>query len=788
MNLRVQKIVEFDKVKKIMSEKAVCSQTCDYVLNMKPTSDTDICSKWLDDTDSAVRYILKRGKIPLRPVKSMDTYLQIAKIGGIIYNRELLQIKDLLHVARCIRDHLTQFQDKEDKSTWGIAEQLVTDLYTNRRLEEKIGGIVLSEDEIADDASPVLKSVRRSIVREQETIKDKLNALIRSPALAKYLQDPIITIRKDRYVIPVKAEYRSEIKGLIHDSSSSGQTFFIEPLSVLESNNHIKELARDEDIEIERILRELSEDIGTAADSIKQMTLDVFKLDFFFTKAAFALDINGIRPKINRNGKIRIIKGRHPLIPKNEVVPIDYEMGGEYNSVVITGPNTGGKTVSLKTIGLFTLMTEAGIFIPASTGSEISLFKEVFADIGDEQSIEQSLSTFSSHMTNIVHILERAKSSHLVLLDELGAGTDPVEGAALAMSILENLRYRNISCISTTHYSELKIYALNTKGVINASCEFDLETLKPTYRLLIGIPGKSNAFEISKKLGLSANITDMAKKYISEKDMDFETTISQLQQYKNELEKDRELAKKYRLEAEEFKNSLEKLKKDHEERKQDMIAEAKREAYEIIRNAKKEVNAILSEAKNMSDIKGKIEINSKLNKLLSGSETDANERDSESGLGYRDIKGRLKVGDDVFSARLNSQAQVVSEADENDEVTVAAGMIKIKLKTSELKYIDKDTVMKENKSGGRFISKSMDIKTEIDLRGQNVEDAIALIDKYLDDAHLSGLHQVTLIHGKGTGVLREGIAGFLKRHPQVQAFRLGQMGEGESGVTVVTLK
>ena len=784
MNLRVQKIVEFNKITEKISEMAVCSQTRVHVLRMKPTSNEDLCTKWLDETESAVLYLLKRGEIPLRPVKSVDQSLQIAKIGGTIYHKELLLIKDLLHVSRGIKEHMVKYDNKQNDEKTFI-ETLISDLYCNKHLEEKIGLIILSEEEIADDASSELRSIRRSIIREQDSIKSKLDSIIRSASMSKYLQESIVTMRQGRYVIPVRAEYKSEVKGFIHDTSSSGQTYFIEPISVLDSNNRIKELLKEEDIEIEKILQLLSNEVGEVADNIKQVTSCIFKLDFCFAKAAYALEINAIRPKINRSGYINIIKGRHPLISKDDVVSIDFKMGDKYKAVVVTGPNTGGKTVTLKTIGLLTLMTQAGIFIPASTGSEMSIFKEVFADIGDEQSIEQSLSTFSSHMKNIVHILKRAKRSHLVLFDELGAGTDPVEGAALAMSILENLRSRKITCIATTHYSELKMYALNTSGVVNASCEFDIETLRPTFRLLIGVPGKSNAFEISWKLGLNNTVIDKARSYISKKDMNFEATITQLQEYRRELEKDKELAKKYREEAEFLKQKFESVKLELDEKKHAMIDAAKREAYNLADQAKKEINSLIDMAKSATSTQEKIAINSKINILLNNNSDSVFDN---SIFKKEDLNRTLKKGDFVFSKRLNSEAQIISDPDENDEVFLVAGALKIKLKTDELNYLDKTQVMKENKSGRRIVSKSIEIKTEIDLRGENIENALVRLDKYLDDVYLSGLHQVVVIHGKGTGVLREGVNDFLKSHHHVKTQRSGQYGEGDSGVTVVTLK
>ncbi len=762
---------------------AVCEKTAGTILRMKPSSNIDVCSRWLSETDSAVTYLLKTGGIPIRPVKDMDASLHLASIGGVIYNRELLGIKDILHVSGGLKLHLSQYLEKNEPEGISIVEEIILGLYSNRRLEEKIGRIVLSEDEISDDASPELRSIRRSIVREQESIKGKLDSLIRSPAVSKYLQDSLITMRRDRYVIPVKAEYRNEIKGLIHDSSSSGQTFFIEPLAVLESNNRISELRQDEAAEIERILKELCKEIGEVSENIKGSSASIFRLDYMFAKASYALSINAVKPELNKEGRIKIIKGRHPLIAPDEVVPVDFTMGHDYRCVVITGPNTGGKTVTLKTVGLFTLMAQAGLFVPASGGSCISIFREVFADIGDEQSIEQSLSTFSSHMKNIVHIIDRARRSHLVLLDELGAGTDPVEGAALAVSILETMRHRDISCIATTHYSELKMYALNTPGVINASCEFDIETLKPTFRLLMGIPGRSNAFEISKKLGLPANIVDQAKKHIASKDMDFESTISRLQQYREEMEKDRLAALKYKNDMLLQKERFENLQKELEAKKRSMLEDARREAYETVEKAKKDLGALL----NSLSVKERVDINRGINKLLHENEVIAAPVQKED-LDTPAFDGIFLPGDNVFVKKLNVTGRVISKADENNEVNLAIGSMKVKAKITEIEFIGREEKAPGMAHAGGFMPRTSGISPEIDLRGENVEDAITRVDKYLDDARLSGLHQVTIIHGKGTGVLREGITDFLSRHHHVKEQRAGQYGEGESGVTVVTLK
>ena len=789
MNLKAQRILELDKIKSIIESYCICKETLELVMSIMPSANIDIVNKLLNETQCAFTYLLKRGTLPISSIKKVDEFLKISELGGIIYNKELLNIKDVLFASRRIKNHMQQTGKLDDSKD--IVTQTISELYSNERLEKEIGRIIISEDEIADDASSELKSIRRKIRNEQENIKDKMNSFIKNPEFSKYLQDEVITMRKDRYVVPVKSEYKSNIKGLVHDTSSSGQTFFIEPMVVLESNSKINTLKKDEAKEIERILRDLSSKIAECANDIRITTKNIIRLDFMFSKAKYALDINGIRPKVNKHGYVSIIKGRHPLIKKSDVVPIDLVLGKNYKIIVITGPNTGGKTVSLKTLGLFTLMTQAGIFVPAHEGTEISIFKEVFADIGDEQSIEQSLSTFSSHMNNIVHILKNARSSHLVLFDELGAGTDPVEGAALAIAILENLRYRRVTCAATTHYSELKTYALNKKGVINASLEFDIETLKPTYKLLIGIPGKSNAFSISQRLGLSEKIINKAKRHISENDKDFEKTIEKLQNFKSEAEKDKQKAFRYKEELETSKLKFERTKEKYQKRKEELLKDARREAYDILEEAKAEADRLIKHAQNIENVNKGVELKQKANKLMNQHRNEIYklEFDSRKSDSIKNVI-ELSLGDYVVIKDSNTRGVIITEPDAKNEVTVQAGLMKIKIKISNLVFIDEQNeVIKKNPVIlGAGIQKAYDVKTEIDVRGKNISEASMEIDKYLDDCHLANLKQVMIIHGKGTGALRSGIQEFLRHHHHVSSYRLGEFGEGESGVTVVTLK
>lgn len=719
--------------------------------------------------------------------------LKRVEIGAILNPGELLKTADVLRAVRNLKSYASNDRIKTDEDN--IVSELIGCLESNKRIEDRIYMSILSEDEIADNASPTLANIRRQIRNAQESIKDKLNDIIRSSRYQKYIQEPIVTLRGDRYVIPVKQEYRTEIPGLIHDSSASGATIFIEPMAVVEANNHIRELKIKEQAEIEKILGELTGEIRGIVDSLKSNVSILGRLDFIFAKARLSLDYNCVCPVLNDEHKILIKKGRHPLLDKKTVVPIDFWIGEDFNTLVVTGPNTGGKTVTLKTVGLFTLMTQAGLHIPANEGTKMSIFKKVYADIGDEQSIEQSLSTFSSHMKNIVGILKDVDEDSLVLFDELGAGTDPTEGAALAMSILEYLRNKGSTTVATTHYSQLKAYAVTTKFVENACCEFNVETLRPTYRLLIGVPGKSNAFAISKRLGLFDDIIEKAKEFLTQDDIKFEDMLMSIEKNLNQSENEKMKAESYRLEAEKLKKELEEQKRKLAENRERLIQEARAEARKILLEARKEAEEIISkmrrleqEVHNAQRQKEAEELRLKLKRKV-----DSIEETLELPLAPKNALVKppenLKPGDSVLIVNLDQKGTVITPPDKDGEVVVQAGIMKINVHISNLKLVDEQKIVLNNSGIGKIgMSKAKSISTEIDVRGYNLEEAIESVDKYLDDAYLSGLTEVSIIHGKGTGVLRSGIQKFLKSDSRVKSFRLGKYGEGESGVTIVELR
>ena len=599
MNNRSFRVLEFDKIIEILSSYAISEPGKELCRSLKPVSDVEAVKVSLLETDDAVAFLARRGSPPLSDVKDIRSGLRRAELGGALSFSELLKVCDVLRTARRLKEYSSEVKDDGREAENSVAA-MISSLYANKRLEDRISSSILSEDEMADDASPELFRIRRQIRDTQSSLKEKLNSLVRSPQYQKYLQDAVVTLREDRYVIPVKVEYKQYIKGLVHDASSSGQTLFIEPMSVVEANNKVKELRIKEQKEIERILYELSAMVNEVKDPLTANVKLMSQLDFCFAKAKFSLDYNCVSPRIEEKHVIRINKGRHPLIDPNVVVPIDFWIGDDFDSLIITGPNTGGKTVTLKTVGLFTLMTQAGLHIPASEGTQMTVFNNVFADIGDEQSIEQSLSTFSSHMKNIVSIIDQADHNSLVLFDELGAGTDPTEGAALAMSILENLHHRGCTTVATTHYSELKMFALTTDGFENACCEFDVDTLRPTYKLLIGVPGKSNAFAISQRLGLDDNIISRAKDFLTQEDLKFENLLYSIEKNKIEAEEDRSIAASIKRDIEKQQKALEEKYRKLSDERDKIIRKAKEESLSILSTAKEEAESILSELRKMA--------------------------------------------------------------------------------------------------------------------------------------------------------------------------------------------
>lgn len=791
MNERALRVLEFYKIKEMLMGKSESSIGKALIENLIPSKDIEIIEKLQAETYEALSILNSKGNPPLRGIHDLNIELKRCGMGGMLSPGSLLKIAQTLRTTRNLKTFIKVSTDNNEK--YSVINELIINLNTYKDIEDKIFNAIISEEELSDNASSTLKNIRRQKNVKNEAVKSKLNSIINSSSKKKYLQESIITIRGDRYVVPVKSEFKGSFPGLVHDQSSSGATLFIEPMEVVNLNNEIKELKIQELKEIERILKELSGYVALNEEEIWNNQSILAKLDFIFAKGKLASAMKGIKPILNDEGYINIIKGRHPLIDADVVVPTNIYLGENFTTLVITGPNTGGKTVTLKTVGLLTLMAQAGLHIPADSGSKINIFDEVFADIGDEQSIEQSLSTFSSHMTNIVNILKNYTDKSLILFDELGAGTDPTEGAALAMSILDHLKVNSVRTIATTHYSELKLYALSTDNVENASVEFDVNTLSPTYNLIIGIPGKSNAFEISKRLGLQEYIISDAKEILSKDNVEFEDVLATIEKEKVIARKNREETDKLKDEISRLKAKLDEKKKKFEDSKEKYIKEAKIEAKNIVKLAKKEADTIISDLRNIS-----VEIEKDKNKKIQESKNKLNdklnvlEKDLSEDI-FKKVKAKppknLKVGDDVKVLTINQKGTVLTKPDKEGNLTVQIGIMKMNVNISSLVKIKSEEEKKVRASTKNIIkSKSVNIKSEIDLRGSNLDEAILDVDKYLDDAYLANLKIVSIIHGKGTGVLREGIKQLLKSHRHVKSFRLGELGEGGSGVTIVNLK
>ena len=792
MKQKSKSVLEFNKIIERVSDFAETHNGKIEVKKLDTSTDLEGVKFKQKQTAEALSIIIEKGTPPLGGITDIKEYVKRGSVGGIISLRGLLNCADTLRAARLIKNYVL-LNNKEERSN-ELLEELCQGIYNDKDIEDKIYDIIISEEEIADDASPELKRIRREIQIKQNAIKNKINQIVSSSTIQKYLQENIVTMRNDRYVIPVRKEYRGMVKGIIHDQSSTGSTLFIEPMAIVEMTNEISDLRVQEKKEVERILLELSGLIGDISSEMLANQQILTELDFIFAKGKYAISINGIEPNVNDRGYIRIKKGRHPLIDPKVVVPIDAYLGDEFTTLIITGPNTGGKTVSLKTLGLFTLMGMAGLHIPAEYGTEISTFSAVYADIGDEQSIEQSLSTFSSHMTNIVKIMKDVDERSFVLFDELGAGTDPTEGAALAISILDTLYERKIVTAATTHYSELKLYALTTEGVINGSVEFNVETLSPTYKLLIGVPGKSNAFEISKKLGLSQTIIDKAKQTIETDKVEFEDALKQIEENRIYIEeKKREIN---RLNEESQKKNSSFLAKERKslEKSEKMINDANYEARKVVEIAKKEAAEIIKELRklNVDMDKDKVrrinELRQNLNEKTKSLEGNQYTEELYEQDNY-DEDTPLSKGDAVLLRSLNQKGHIISDVDNSQNVMVQVGLLKMKVKKSDLVKIKSDEEEKQRTSTTRMIKlKTSSINPVIDLRGLNLDEAILELDKYLDDAFMSNLNEIQIIHGKGTGVLREGITQFLKKHKHVKESRLGNFNEGGDGVTIVTFK
>lgn len=792
MNEKALKTLEYTKIRERLTAQALSPMGKEKCNELVPLDDLSEIIREQRETTEAVNMALKKGRLPLGGIKDIRSHLERAKAGGVLAIDELMAVGEFLYVCRKVKNYSKQ-ENKSD--IFPVLEDYFEIVKTINTVENEINRCILNEQEVSDDASSGLRAVRREIRNANGSIRDKLNSIIYSAAYKTMLQDAVITIRNDRYCVPVRAEYQSSFPGMVHDRSNTGSTVFMEPTAVIQLNNKIKELQSKEKEEIEKILAELTSIVAENADVMEANLNVIGHLDFVFAKAELSLKMNGSEPKFNNDGIIDIRKGRHPLLDEKAVVPIDINIGRNFNTLLITGPNTGGKTVALKTLGLFTIMGQAGLHIPAFDSSELAVFDEVFADIGDEQSIEQSLSTFSAHMTNIVRILENVTSKSLVLFDELGAGTDPTEGAALAMAIIQHLHEMNVRTAVTTHYSELKVYALSTDGIENACCEFNVDTLRPTYKLLIGIPGKSNAFAISKKLGLPDFVINSAKDFISSENVKFEDVITDLEISKKSVIYEQERAEQYRKEAERLKNEVEAQRAKINEQKEKIISDARAEARMVYQQAKEESDRIIKELNKAAREKaGQNKLNEKRSELkgkVSAMDELIEKSRRKKVAAVKPIKD-LKQGDDVYVLSFDRTGTALSAPDSNGDVMVQCGNMKIKVPLTELTYYEAKKEPKQNNS--RNISskvragKSQYIASEIDCRGQNVEEGIGNIDKYLDDAYLAGLKTVTIIHGKGTGVLRAAVQKYLRTNPHVKSYRPGTFGEGEMGVTIVELK
>ena len=782
MNERNLRVLEFPKIRARMAALATTEMGRACALELTPSSDPFLVRRMQQQTEEASTVLAYNGSNPMAAFTDVRPFLKLAQIGSTLSAKAILQIADAMKASRLVRSALVT--DREDTP---LLTELGSRLYANRRLEEDIFDAILSEDEISDHASSELADIRRHIRVLNDRIRDKLNSIVRSPSTVKYLMDAIITMRNGRYVVPVKAECRANVPGIVHDQSGTGSTLFIEPMSVVEAGNELKQWAVKEKNEIERILAAFSAQIGPDAELIGDSLENLAEIDMIFARAALGRSMNAVPPKLNEEGRVNLIRARHPLIDPDKVVPSNLWLGEDFTTLVITGPNTGGKTVTLKTVGLLSLMAQAGMQIPAAYGSELAIFDEIFADIGDEQSIEQSLSTFSSHMTNIVDILDRVTENSLVLFDELGAGTDPTEGAALAMAILNRLLEKKVRTMATTHYSELKVFALSTPGVENASVEFNVETLRPTYRLSIGVPGKSNAFEISRKLGLPEEIIDSAKEKLSGDQVRFEDVIANAEYHRQIAEKERKLAEEAHLETQRLRDEAEKLRSDLAAHRERDLRKAKDEARRILQRAQRESEQLIADLKkkNSGELK-EHELHAMRARLQSA--IDENSEKIEVPAGVGEVPKTVQIGDTVELTNLGTKATILTLPDSRGECTVQAGALKLKAKLKDMRTAQPDKPKKQPKAASRLHVSARPVETECDVRGCNLEEALMAVDLFLDGAVLNRLRTVSIIHGKGTGILRAGIHKHLKTHSAVKEFRLGRYGEGEDGVTIVTLK
>ena len=783
MQKRTLRVLEFTKIREQLADLAVTEMGREICLALEPETNLEEVRAAQKETEESTVVIQYLGSSPLSAFADVRSSLSLAEKGATLSPKALLEVATMLRVSRNVRDALVT-----DRETTPELTRMGSGLSDGRRIELDITDAILSEDEIADHASSALADIRRHLRGATDRIKDKLNQMVHSPNFQKYMQDPIITVRNGRYVIPVRAEFRAQVPGLVHDQSGSGATLFIEPMAAVEMGNELKQWELKERQEIERILASLSAEIAPVAQTLREDVETLARLDFIFAKGLLSRSMHAVSPKLNKDGYINIIRGRHPLIDPDKVVPSSLWLGKEFTELIITGPNTGGKTVTLKTVGLFTLMAQAGLQVPADLGTEMAVFEQVFADIGDEQSIEQSLSTFSGHMTNIVTIMKEVTPNDLVLFDELGAGTDPTEGAALAQSILTRLLHIKVRTMATTHYSELKAFALSTKGVENASVEFNVETLRPTYRLSIGVPGKSNAFEISRRLGLPENLIEAARQTLSSDSIRFEDVIANAEYHRQVAERERQLAEDAAKETVRLRDEAEKLRREMEEKRETMMRKSREDARRLMENTRRESEAILSDLRRLrksagteADVNGvRKRLDKDMDELAEGLKT--NQEDASQ------APKTVNPGDRVKILTINQEGTVLSKPDDKGDVQLQAGIMKFKANLSQLRLLKKTEEKQKTSVMAKTGAMERTVRMECDVRGMTLDEAILTVDQYLDAAVMAGMGEVSIIHGKGTGVLRSGIQQELRRHPHVKKQRLGIYGEGEDGVTIVTLK
>ncbi len=789
MNLKILQTLEYTKVIQILVRHASTSLGKELAESLGPAAELNECKKRLQATDEAFKVDRLKGGAPFGGIRDVRQPLHRARIGGMLNPVELNDIGGTLLGGRRLRRFLLEIHEE---SPVPLLAELAELLQENKALEEKIRNCIDENAHVLDQASPELGKVRAELRAGEGKVREKLEQMVRTPSIAKMLQDSLVTIRNDRYVIPVKQEYRGHFGGLIHDQSASGATLFIEPESVVQMNNRLRELKLKEEAEVEKVLRLLSALVAEFSDQLNGNLELLAELDFIFAKASTAREMKATLPMMNDRGFLKIKKGRHPLLSRDVVVPLDVELGNKYSTIIVTGPNTGGKTVTLKTIGLLSLMAMSGLFVPAEDGSQLCVFDAIYADIGDEQSIEQNLSTFSSHMTNIISILRNMTPKSLVLFDELGAGTDPAEGSALAISILEHIHQMGCRMVATTHYSELKAYAYDRKGVINASMEFDIQTLSPTYRLLVGVPGRSNAFAIAERLGLSRRIIEHARQQVGEEDQRVESMIATLEENRLTAEAERNTAEELRREVEATKLKLEEERRKFDEQREKLLLKAEQDAANAVAKARKEAEEVIADLRRMAlEERGSIKehklIEARRRMDLAAPQLTDKLKKTASSSKKAEV---IEPGDEVLVTSLNQKGHLVEWAG-SSEAMVQLGIMKMKVARKDLQLVASKPEAKapaQRVAPGVKRTRDDNVRMELDLRGQNLEESLMEVDRFLDESFLSNLGQVYIIHGKGTGVLRTGISDYLRRHKHVKSYRLGNYGEGGAGVTVVELQ